>query len=173
MLGRWRVGQLGTGGREDHFVPTAVSWPDQPAGTTVTRVSAGAEHTCALVSDGSAWCWGINWTGQLGNGDVHSSRDRPYRVVDTAFGGQPVIALSAGQNHTCAVIQGGTAWRWGADYWGVLGDTDDSSHVSLGNVTAALTPGPVDVAPGMPPLVDIVAGINHTCAIGDDGTAWC
>ena len=54
---------------------------EEPMGT-VTAVSCGAAFTCALRSDGSAWCWGANDRGQLGDGRV-TSRGTPRPVAFT------------------------------------------------------------------------------------------
>jgi len=41
-----------------------------PGLTDVTRVAAGAAHSCAIRGDGTVWCWGSNTSGQLGDGDA-------------------------------------------------------------------------------------------------------
>jgi alpha-tubulin suppressor-like RCC1 family protein len=54
-------GQLGTDQRNDQPVAGL---------TNVTRVAAGAAHSCAIRRDGTVWCWGSNTSGQLGDGDA-------------------------------------------------------------------------------------------------------
>ena len=80
-------------------------------------VSAGLEHTCALLKGGAVECWGANRFGQLGDG---SSRDRVRPVLVRGLGGA-AIAVSAGGRHTCAVIRRGGVECWGADYFGQVG----------------------------------------------------
>ncbi len=48
--------------------------------TSVTSVSAGLSHTCALATGGAAWCWGGNYQGELGDG-TKTERDQAVRVT--------------------------------------------------------------------------------------------
>ncbi len=63
-------GQLGDGGSSDQPAPVAVA---APGGATWAWVSAGENHTCAVTTEGVAYCWGDNHYGQLGTGTNESS----------------------------------------------------------------------------------------------------
>lgn len=124
--------------------------------TTFHSVHAGERHTCAIDSDGNAWCWGGNRFGQLGDGS-NVGRSRPVRVE----GGHSFVALALGSTHTCGVDSEGTAWCWGGNFVGKLGDgTSASSSV------------PVRVT-GLPGKVDaIIATSDRSCAVSG-GALWC
>jgi hypothetical protein len=70
------VGELGTGSIADSSVPVAVYAGGVLAGTVLTRISAADTHTCATDRAGAAYCWGANYTSQLGDG-TSTERDRP------------------------------------------------------------------------------------------------
>jgi len=74
--GRNGSGALGDGTNTDRSLPTPVVWP---GGVRFTGVSTGWVHTCAIASDGFAYCWGANDTGQLGDG-TGVDRLTPVRV---------------------------------------------------------------------------------------------
>src|SRR5262249_14284438 len=68
------------------------------------EVSAGGLHTCARRIDGTLWCWGYNYYGQLGHGPSNTNSPVPVQVLDSngsAFA--DAAAVSAGSEHTCAV----------------------------------------------------------------------
>ena len=77
--------------------------------STATSISAGEEHTCAVLSGGSVSCWGYGSYGQLGDGSTTSTQSTPVSVsgISTA------TSVSAGAYHTCAVLSGGTVKCWG------------------------------------------------------------
>ena len=112
-------GKLGDGSGQTFTTPVAVSTSGVLAGKTITAISAGYNHTCAIAS-GAAYCWGNNEQGQLGNSSTVSS---PTPVAVTATGvltGKTVTAITTGSNFTC-VIAGGAVYCWGSNNSGQLG----------------------------------------------------
>ncbi len=95
-------GKLGNGATSDSDSPTKVSLP---TGRTAKSISAGADHTCAILDDGYVYCWGINWEGQLGNSSICNScySSIPVRIS------LPATAryIAAGNVHTCAIWESG------------------------------------------------------------------
>jgi alpha-tubulin suppressor-like RCC1 family protein len=134
--------------------------------TSVTTVSSGQQHTCAAQTDGTAWCWGLDDYGQLGDGPAHQSCG-PNGMYDCSFtptqvsGLSGTVDISAGSSHSCATLTDGTAWCWGHGEYGRLGD---------GSVIDSDTPVQVS---GLGSVVDISAGSTHSCSALSDGTAWC
>ncbi|MCU0672047.1 MAG: hypothetical protein MUE69_04555 [Myxococcota bacterium] len=114
------LGQLGDGSNTQRNAPVLVSGVD-----SVTQLSAGFSHVCALRSDGTVWCWGDDANGQLGDGSVGSSRTTPAQVV----GLTDVEQISAGGTFTCALRTDGDVWCWGGNRAGQLarGVTGDAT----------------------------------------------
>ena len=82
----------------------------------VVQFSAGAYHTCAIKTDGSLWCWGYNYYGQLGDG-TNTDRDTPVQIMSSG-----VSSVALGNSHTCAIKTDGFLWCWGYNNYGQLGD---------------------------------------------------
>jgi hypothetical protein len=128
--------------------------------TNAVAVSAGWEHSCALLASGEVRCWGSDSDGQLGDGDgnVESFEPLPVPVV----GLTDAEAVSTGDRHTCALRNGGAMVCWGRDARGQLGNDalqeDSSVPVPVAGITNALA---------------ISAGANHTCALRSGGTLSC
>lgn len=151
-------GVLGNGTRQNFAVPWSVS---MPAGRTFKQIGSGADHTCAIANDDTAWCWGNNAYGKLGSGTSSTRELVPTAVVMP--GGTSFLQVSPGRQHTCAVAADGTAWCWGYNGSGRLGDNSTTSRATP---TRSLMPS------GMS-FTLISTGEAHTCALGTDGETWC
>ncbi|MEX2282900.1 MAG: Ig-like domain-containing protein [Gemmatimonadota bacterium] len=163
--GRGESGQLGVpapismcntdaGPRSCSKIPIAVG-----GGLTFAQLAGGGAHTCALTSDGSAYCWGDNSSGQLGV-NSNASQTAPVRVTTTL----KFASIDAGAVHTCALTSSGTAYCWGSNSHGQLGD----STTFLRSVPTLVAGGHIFNA--------IRAGgfvFGHTCALTTDGAAYC
>src|ERR1041384_3213650 len=81
-------------------------------------VSAGAEHTCALKADGTAFCWGSNQYGQLGATETDTACVTVQTTYPCATRATPVnttlkfTSITAGQRHTCGITTGREAYCW-------------------------------------------------------------
>ncbi len=107
-------GQLGDGTTTNRTKPVVVSG----LARGVRAISAGGAHTCALLSGGAIECWGYNRLGQLGDGTT-TNHTTPVAVSGLASG---VRAVSAGNQHTCALTVAGAVECWGQNDEGELGD---------------------------------------------------
>ncbi len=123
--GKNSSGQLGDGSAINSATPSRI-----PGSQRFTSLSAGFEHTCGLTASGVGYCWGSNNTGELGNGNVGN------RVTPVPVAGNLVFAsIAAGggdtgdyyygpttSSHTCGVTVDRTAYCWGYNGFGQLGD---------------------------------------------------
>lgn len=150
-----RNGQLGDGTRVDRTAPTEVG----DGQLQLRSLVAGISHTCGLSPDGSAFCWGRNVEGQLGDG-TRNDRAAPVRVV----GGQRFASIAAGGLHTCALATDGAAYCWGSGANGQLGD--GSSGLSAGSAA------PVKVS-GSLRFDSVSAGGLHSCGLTAGGDLYC
>jgi alpha-tubulin suppressor-like RCC1 family protein len=132
--------------------------PSWPYGVTYVSIHANADHTCALTSVGTIYCWGGNGYGQLGNGTNMQSSYPTAVAADVTF-----VSMSTGANHTCALTTTGTIYCWGYNSDGQLGT---GNTVNSTNPTAVSMPVGVIVA-------SIDAGGNYTCALTTAGTIYC
>lgn len=156
-------GQLGNGTKTDSNVPVAVSASGVLAGKTVTAVTAGFNHSCA-IANGAAYCWGSNADGVLGNGSLVDSSTPVAVATSGALAGKTVTAISAGRSNTCAVA-GGKAYCWGYSGFGALGAGSVDSTTPL-EVAGALA-GKNVTAISVGPVSD-----SAVCAIAD-ARAYC
>ena len=145
-------GQLGDGTKEDRWLPERVSGSQE----FVSVSARGRDHSCGLTTDGSLYCWGWNYYGQIGDGTT-TDRLSPTPIA----GGISFDRLSVGGLHTCGLTPDGTAYCWGRNQAGQLGDsTTTTRHV------------PTSVAGGLA-FQSISAGTAGTCAITTSSTTYC
>ena len=156
-------GQLGNGTTVSASSPVPVAGLGGP----IESFSAGNDHVCALLTNGTAQCWGANSSAQLGDGTIVS------RTVPTAVAGFPASLLlqsvTAGQDHTCAVTQAGDAYCWGGNFYGQLGDGTSRTRTLPVRVVGLSTRG----QPRLGFVAQMVAGSHHTCALSTGGSLFC
>jgi alpha-tubulin suppressor-like RCC1 family protein len=129
-----------------------------PAGV-FAFANGGFQHTCGLLGDGTAYCWGFNGTFQLGSGGINE-RDTLPRAVS---GGFVFTDIDAGDGHTCGIVSSGSAYCWGTgNNEGALGSGD----------TVNASPNPVGVLGGHS-FKAITTGQSFTCALTTTGAAYC
>jgi len=169
-FGEAGAGILGYGNTDnigDDELPSSVGPLD--LGGPVTKLSAGARHTCALRMDGVLLCWGVNRHGRLGLGHSDDIGDdevpNPAGIVPLA---QPVIDMVASFDGACALLEGGTVQCWGTGEFGTHG----AGHtMDLGDDETPLDFGPVTI--GGAPAIQLAAGRYHVCALLADSALRC
>ena len=151
------IGQLGNGSLS--AAPSAT--PVQVSGLTsgVVAITTGGDHSCALTNTGSVLCWGYNLYFELGNSTTNNANSAtPVQVLGLTSG---VTAISAGNDHTCALFNG-TVQCWG-----------NNNNGELGNASAAAAQAtPIQVT-GLSGVKAISAGGLHTCALTSSGGVEC
>lgn len=148
-----REGQLGDGVvKQQSGISRVVGLP-KPA----RQIAAGARHTCAVLTDGSAACWGEGDFGKLGDGQWLSS-PVPLAVFGLSRG---VREIAAGGGHTCAVLESNQVLCWGESLQGQLGTRESGQSRT-----------PVTVV-GLTGAVQVAAADTFTCALTQAGGARC
>lgn len=157
--GRNWNGQLGHGDYIDDPLPDTVSLPQ---GSVPTSIVSGYSHSCTLLSDGQAMCWGNNDAGQLGTISLlNESSPASVRITPSA---SSIAQIVAGGNSTCALMDDGSVRCWGGNSKGELGDgTTTSSWDSSSSV----------ILPTGRTAISIDMHYQNVCAILDDNSLFC
>jgi len=152
MVWCWGTGE-GVGPSMSETVPTRL-----PGNLLFTKLVAGKYHFCALTRNGEVYCWGSGYNGQLGNG---ASGDETSPVA-VDLGELQAVELSAGENHTCAVIPNGSLYCWGLNAYGCLGVGENPSETNT----------PLQVT-SVNDARFVAAGALHTCVVRESGVVSC
>jgi alpha-tubulin suppressor-like RCC1 family protein len=149
----------GSSGQLGDNTAVAKSYPVSVAGgfTDWCQVSAGSNHSLGVRQNGTAWAWGYNGSGQLGDNST-VNKSAPVSVVG---GFTDWCQVSAGSNHSLGVRTGGTLYAWGCNGQGRLGDNTTDRKSS-----------PVSVVGGFTDWCQVSAGGEQSLAVRQNGTAW-
>lgn len=154
--GKNTYGQLGDGTNELRLAPVTVKGIEKQ----VASIELGAEHTCAILLDGSANCWGNNYWGQIGDGTqtTHVLPQPVQGITDT------IKQLALGKGHSCALLNGGGVQCWGENIV-AMSNSFTETYITRPAFVTGLSNG----------VKSITAGINGTeyCALMDDGAVRC
>jgi len=151
-------GGPGSDGSPDVVLPPA----DCGASPQVLEISAGGDHTCAVVSGGCVYCWGSNVDGELGV-DSGKAPAGPsivpfiYNATHVAAGGD----FGAPPQFSCAGLDNGEVECWGSNQYGQFGTGD--------NDPPGASP-PYKFNPGAGKVLEISLGRLHGCARFEQGT---
>jgi alpha-tubulin suppressor-like RCC1 family protein len=146
-------GELGDGTTTPRYSPVPVI--GLPG--TVRQVAAGYFTSAALLSDGTVWAWGSNFTGVLGTG---TSCDCLVSTPQRVPGLFAITQIALGATDAYALRSDGTVWAWGYNQYGQLGN---------GTTADSYTPQQV---PGLTGITQVSAGIGYVLARRSDGTVW-
>ncbi|WP_394841599.1 hypothetical protein LZC95_31555 [Pendulispora brunnea] len=117
----------------EQLTPGPVLLPTDKA--LAVQVVVSNDHACALLDDGTVWCWGKNYSGALGSGQSNGVSVKPdesatpLQVEDLP--GKPT-SIAAGTGFTCALLSDGKVVCWGDNSWGTLGQGtfDEVPHLT-------------------------------------------
>jgi alpha-tubulin suppressor-like RCC1 family protein len=144
------LGDWATGG--SHPAPVPVPFLNQ-----IVQVSAGIGYSLALRSDGTVWAFGLNSSGQLGDGTT-ASRNSAEQVP----GPGGITTVVAGEGTSYAIGAGGALLAWGSNAYGLLGDGTTTGQ--------SLTPVAV---PGLSGVTSVATTASETlAAVGPARTMW-
>ena len=151
--GRGGDGRLGDGTTVNKSSPVSIiggfcDW---------SQVSAGEYQSLGVRTNGTAWAWGSNACGQLGDNST-VAKSSPVSIIG---GFCDWCQVSAGGSHSLGVRTNGSAWAWGAGTSGRLGDG-----------TAVTKSSPVSVVGGFVDWCQVSAGDSHSLAVRTNGTVW-
>jgi alpha-tubulin suppressor-like RCC1 family protein len=147
------LGELGDSMHASSRAPVAIKGYAE-----AVHVAAGNNHSCEVLAVGSLYCWGNDGGGALGDGKSEGDNPIP-RLLNAPH---TYVAITAGNNASCALTTSGTAECWGSNTEGALG------RGRAGGVAVTAAP----VVGGLA-FHAIASGGDHTCALGADGAAWC
>jgi Regulator of chromosome condensation (RCC1) repeat len=122
--------------------------------------STNGHHVCAVVAGGSVKCWGEGSFGKIGNGKTDEHGGIYYSPV-AVKGISDAVSVSAGNNHSCAVLSDGRVMCWG-----------ENKDGQLGNGRKINSNVPVKVV-GIYNALDVSSGYDHTCAVLKNGQVKC
>ncbi|MCB9373668.1 MAG: hypothetical protein H6518_12990 [Microthrixaceae bacterium] len=180
--GRNAQGELGLGHEEKRGdgpgeLGTHLATVDLGTGRTATALTSADRANCAVLDDGTVKCWGLNGTGQLGQGDTRGRGDEPGEMGDALAPvdlgtGRTATAVTGASWHFCALLDGGQVKCWGGNFFGQLGLGDSQNRGGGAGQMGDALPA-VDLGTGRTATA-VSTGGGHTCALlaGGDVKCW-
>jgi alpha-tubulin suppressor-like RCC1 family protein len=141
---------------------------------SMIEVVSGANHTCAILTNGTVKCWGLNSSGQLGKDSTANLGDASGEMAAlsaiTLGTNKTAVSITAGGSHTCALLNDATVKCWGLNSSGQLGQ---DRSVTLGDTSSEMVTLSAITLGTNKTAVSITAGTNHSCALLNDATVKC
>jgi alpha-tubulin suppressor-like RCC1 family protein len=168
--GQLGLGDVSTRGDGSDEMGNYLDPVDLGSERTATAIEAGNHHTCAILDNASIKCWGEGENGQLGHGKPSDLKSPQEKIINIGSG-RTSTAITAGDAHTCAILDNASIKCWGANASGQLGlghtNNRGDGLDEMGNYL-----DPVDLGSGRTAR-GIAAGDSHTCAVLDNASIKC
>lgn len=159
--------QLGDGTTVAKTTPNTVTNTGAIAGLDIVSITANQYNTCALASNETLYCWGYNLNGQLGIGNT-TTKNVPTLVPATGIlAGLTIKSFSLGAAHVCAIASNYSAYCWGSNFYGQVGN--GSTAFTVSSPVAVVKTGALS---GLT-IKMIASGSSHTCAIASNDKVYC
>ena len=160
----------GDGSSNDRWHPTSAI----PLGDEAVSISAGESHACAVLENGSAYCWGYGYYGQMGNGQRAESNSVTQVSLPSGY---TAVTVSSDHIRSCVIMSDSSVWCWGGNYYGQLGDgtrcqasTFDAGCNGYGGKNS---PVRVTVLPSSFNTVKLISNNYNTCFLSDQYEVRC
>jgi uncharacterized repeat protein (TIGR02543 family) len=158
-------GQLGDGTANSRTTPTLINVPNLQSGETIAQVTAGSYHSLAVTTQGRVYAWGLNGSGQLGNGTTTSHNTPTLIHVPNLQSGETIAQVTAGDSHSLAVTSQGRVYAWGWNGSGQLGDGTNTNRntptlINVPNLQSGET------------IAQVTAGYFHSLAVTTQGRVY-
>ena len=159
------AGQLGIGSLNSQTRPQPVSFG--LGGVYATEITLGyTGHACAVINDGSARCWGTGQHGRIGEGTGDNKQSpSPVAFSQKFASNTTATAISAGDHHTCAILNYGNVSCWGRGYGSAIGIPLNNNDQYFPQATNSLGVGRT--------AVNISLGYQFACVLLDNGLVSC
>jgi alpha-tubulin suppressor-like RCC1 family protein len=136
-------------------------------------VAAGADHSMALLNDGTIQSWGANGAGQLGDGSILGNPNalKGRLTPGPVIGIDNVAAITIGLYHSGALDQNGAVWTWGDNRMWQLGNGDNDDGSTIPSDSSV----PLKIAEekfGNNQIISVSAGYFFTLAADSQGNVW-
>lgn len=159
-------GQLGDGGTTSRKLAAQVKTATSTFLTGVVAIAAGDNFCAAVKSDGTVWTWGVNGSGQLGDGTTTTQKFAvQVKLTPGGAGLTGVRDIACGSTHTVALKTDGTVWAWG-----------NNGNGRLGNGTTTQANNPVQVKTNSSTFLAsanvVAAGASHSLILKSDGSVY-
>jgi len=159
-------GVTGTSSSPNVLSPTPIYADGVLAGKTLVQLSGGSGGACAIDSEGSAYCWGWGDAGRLGRGSTANSAVPVAVNASGVLAGKKLVQISSKGKSTCVLDEEGRAYCWGQGSSGQLGNgASVNSNIPVEVDMTGVLAGKK--------LVKIANGGALTCALDQDGVAYC
>ncbi len=174
--GRNLHGQLGNGTINLTTVPNKIinNKAVNDNANVWSTLETGGHHSCAIKTDGSLWCWGLNTSGQIGNNNtVNNTIMKREARLYTDW-----LAVSSYANNSCGLRPvadnvgnkiGNSLWCWGDNFAGQLGN----DFVTTTSPAKPLISIPTREASMKIDWDKLSVGDGYSCAIKQDSSYWC